>query len=110
MIAAGIFLTAYSYLSMNAIEPLIWLGCVILLVRLIKTGNTRLWLGFGVLAGIGLLNKNTMLMFGFSLLAGLLLTSARKFDLMAYENTPVYICTQPKQSLQDVWAQLKNWN
>jgi hypothetical protein len=78
LLAAGVFLTVYSYLSMNAVEPLIWVGCAALLVRLVRTGNTRLWLWFGLLAGIGLMNKNTMLMFGAAVLAGLLLTPARK--------------------------------
>lgn len=78
VISAGIFLTAYSYLSMNAVEPLLWVGCAALLARMIRTGNTRLWIGFGILAGIGLMNKNTMLMFGAAVLAGLLLTQTRK--------------------------------
>ena len=54
------------------------MGCAWVLVRMIKTGNTRLWLAFGVLAGLGLLNKHTMALFGAALVAGLLLTSARQ--------------------------------
>jgi 4-amino-4-deoxy-L-arabinose transferase-like glycosyltransferase len=69
---------AYSYLSMNALEPLIWLGCVIILVRLIQTEDPRWWLAFGLLAGLGLLNKHTMLGFGFGLLVGVLVSPARK--------------------------------
>jgi len=34
-----------SYLSMNSIEPLLWMGCVLILVRMIKTGEPTLWLG-----------------------------------------------------------------
>ncbi len=64
VIIAGIFLIAHSYLSMNALEPLVWTGCVVILVRIVKTANLRLWIWFGVVAGIGLLNKNTMLLFG----------------------------------------------
>lgn len=79
VIVAGVFLTIHSYLSMNAIEPLLWVGCAAVLVRLVKTGESKLWLWFGVLAGIGLMNKNTMLLFGASILTGLLLTSARKW-------------------------------
>lgn len=67
-----------SYLSMNSIEPVIWMGCALLVIRIIQTGNTRLWLWFGALSGIGLLNKDTMLMFGFALVAGLLLTAERR--------------------------------
>ena len=67
-----------SYLSMNSIEPLLWMGCVLILVRMIKTGEPTLWLGFGVLAGIGLENKDTMLIFGFTLIVGLMMTPERR--------------------------------
>ena len=78
VLVAGIYLYVNSYLSMNSVEPLIWMGCAWVLIRMIKTGNTRLWLAFGGLAGLGLLNKHTMLLFGAALIAGLLLTPARK--------------------------------
>jgi hypothetical protein len=77
-LVAGVFLTLHSYLSMNAVEPLIWVGCALVLVKLVKTGNARLWIAFGILAGIGLMNKYTMLLFGAGVLVGLLLTSSRK--------------------------------
>jgi 4-amino-4-deoxy-L-arabinose transferase-like glycosyltransferase len=78
ILVASVYLTVHSYLSMNAIEPLIWTGCACLLVRMIKTGDARLWLAFGALSGLGLLNKATMAMFGLGLVLGLLLTPARK--------------------------------
>jgi hypothetical protein len=81
LLAAGVFQAAHSYLSMNAVEPLIWLGCALLLVRLARTGDTRLWVAFGILAGVGLMNKHTMVIFGLALLAGMLLTPARRFLL-----------------------------
>jgi hypothetical protein len=65
--------------TMNAFEPLFWIGCALLLVRIIQTGNEKLWLWFGLLAGLGLENKHSMLIFGFALIAGLLLTRQRKF-------------------------------
>ncbi len=66
------------YLSMNAFEPLFWMGCVYFLIRIVKTGNSKLWLWFGVLAGLGLENKQTTILFGFAVVAGLLLTSERR--------------------------------
>ena len=72
------YLAVDSYLSMNSIEPLLWMGCALVLIRIIQSDNPKLWLGFGVLAGLGLQNKQTMLMFAFALLAGLLLTGARR--------------------------------
>jgi hypothetical protein len=66
------------FLSMNAFEPLLWMGCALLVIRIIKTGDTRLWIWFGVLAGVGLENKHSMLIFGFGLVAGLVLTPERR--------------------------------
>jgi hypothetical protein len=76
-IAPG-YLLVFSYLSMNSIEPLVWMGCALVLIRIIRTGNTKLWVAFGVLAGIGLENKDTVLVFGFAVVAGVLLTAERR--------------------------------
>jgi hypothetical protein len=78
VLLAPFYLAFCSYLSMNSIEPLIWTGCALVLIRMIKTGDPRHWLWFGLLAGIGLENKHTMLAFGFALLAGLAITPARR--------------------------------
>jgi hypothetical protein len=67
------------FLSMNAFEPLFWMGCAYLLIRIIKTGNAKLWLWFGLLSGLGLENKHSMLIFGFGAVAGLVLTGERKW-------------------------------
>jgi 4-amino-4-deoxy-L-arabinose transferase-like glycosyltransferase len=77
--AAGIllapsYLAFDSFLSMNAFEPLFWLLCVLLAVRIAKGGWPKLWLAFGAVAGVGIENKHTMLLFGFAIIAGLLLT------------------------------------
>ena len=40
---AGIFLAMDHYISMNAFEPLAWMGCALILIRIIKTGNQKLW-------------------------------------------------------------------
>ncbi len=77
LVAPG-FLGLSNLLTMNAFEPLFWMGCAYLLIRMIKTGDRRLWLCFGVLAGVGLENKHSMLIFGFAILAGLLLTPQRR--------------------------------
>ena len=75
---APFYLSFDSYLSMNSIEPLLWMGCAMIVIRMIRTGDVRLWVWFGVLAGIGLENKDTMLLFGFALVAGLMLTAERR--------------------------------
>ncbi len=76
LIAPGI-LGVDGFLSMNAFEPLFWMGCAYLLIRLIKTENEKLWIWFGVLAGFGLENKYSMLIFGAGLVLGMLLTPQR---------------------------------
>jgi len=65
------------FLSMNTFEPLFWMGCAYLTIRMVRTGNTRLWLWFGMLAGVGLENKYSMAIFGFGIVVGLLLTEQR---------------------------------
>lgn len=64
--------------AMNALEPLFWMSCAYVIMRMIKTGNLRLWLAFGAIAGLGLENKYSIAIFAFGLLAGLLLSAQRK--------------------------------
>jgi len=65
-------------LSMNAFEPLFWMGCVFVLVRIVRTGNSRLWIWFGLLAGLGLLNKHSTLLFGFAVAVAIVLSPERR--------------------------------
>jgi hypothetical protein len=67
-----------SLLTMNAFEPLFWMGCVWIIARILRTGDSRLWLWFGVLAGLGLENKHSTLSFGFAVAIALLLTHHRR--------------------------------
>jgi hypothetical protein len=77
-LAAPGFLALDHFLSMNVFEPLFWMGCAWVVIRIVRTGNQKLWLWFGLLAGIGLENKHSMLIFGFGIMAGLLLTPERR--------------------------------
>jgi hypothetical protein len=63
---------------MNAFEPLFWMGCIWVVARILRTGDSRLWLWFGVLAGLGLENKHSTLSFGFAVTVALLLTHHRR--------------------------------
>jgi hypothetical protein len=65
------------FLNVNAFEPLIWMSCVLIVIRMIRTGNARLWVWFGIVAGLGLETKHSMLIFGFAAVVGLLLTRQR---------------------------------
>jgi Dolichyl-phosphate-mannose-protein mannosyltransferase len=72
------FLGMDNLLSMNAFEPLFWLACAYVVIRIIRTGNQRLWLWFGLWSGLGLLNKHSMLIFGFGIVIGMILTRERR--------------------------------
>jgi len=67
-----------SLLTMNAFEPLFWMGCILIVARILRTGDSRLWLWFGLLAGLGLENKHSTLSFGFAVTVALLLTQHRR--------------------------------
>jgi hypothetical protein len=75
---SAVYLVLHHFLTMNAFEPLLWMGCAYVVIRIIKTGNQKLWLWFGVLAGIGLENKYSGAVFGFAMVVGLVLTKDRK--------------------------------
>lgn len=77
VIVAPIYLGTDSVLSMNAFEPLFWMGCVWALVRIVRGGHPRLWLVFGALAGLGLMNKHSTVFFGLSVAVALLLSAER---------------------------------
>jgi hypothetical protein len=80
ILLAPSYLAFDSFLSMNAFEPLIWLLCAWIVVRIVKGADPRWWLAFGALSGVGLENKHTMLVFGFAVVAGLILAGrARLF-------------------------------
>jgi len=72
------FLVVDSLMTMNAFEPLFWTGCLLVVARIARTGNSRLWLWFGVLAGLGLENKHSTLSFGFAVAVAVLLTHHRR--------------------------------
>ncbi len=63
---------------MNAFEPLYWMGALLVLARILRTGRARLWPWFGVLVGLGLENKHSTLFFGAAVFAALLLTPERR--------------------------------
>ena len=77
ILVCPIYLTMDNFLSMNAFEPVFWMLCVAISLRIIRGGNPRLWLLFGAVAGIGILNKHSMLVFGLAFLLGLTVTRQR---------------------------------
>jgi len=78
VIAAPIYLGTDSLLTMNAFEPLFWMGCVWALVRIVRGGDPRLWLVFGALAGLGLMNKHSTVFFLLSVTVALVIVPERR--------------------------------
>jgi hypothetical protein len=82
--ALAVFFVPYYFLllhllTMNAFEPLIWLGCAWCVVRAVNTSDPRYWLPYGIIAGVGMENKYSMAFFAVGTLVGLLLTPFRTF-------------------------------
>jgi hypothetical protein len=78
MLLCPIYLTMDNFLSMNAFEPVLWMLCVAIALRIIRTGKQQLWLAFGLVAGIGILNKHSTLLFGMGFFLALLVTRQRR--------------------------------
>jgi len=72
------FLGMDNLFTVNVFEPLFWLACAYVFLRIVHTGNEKLWLWFGLWAGLGILNKHSMLIFGFGLVVGLVLSRQRR--------------------------------
>jgi Dolichyl-phosphate-mannose-protein mannosyltransferase len=72
------YLGTDGYLSMNSYESLFWMGCLLVLILIVRGGSEKLWLIFGLCGGLGLLNKPSMTFFLVALLIGLLLTPQRR--------------------------------
>ncbi|HET9481467.1 MAG TPA: glycosyltransferase family 39 protein, partial [Candidatus Polarisedimenticolia bacterium] len=78
VLAAPIYMLAHGVHTMNALDPLFWMGCAWALIRRIRDDQPRWWLVFGALAGLGSLNKHSMLFFGVAVAAGVVLTRLRR--------------------------------
>jgi Dolichyl-phosphate-mannose-protein mannosyltransferase len=74
---APIYLGNDTFYSMNALEILFWTLAAYLLIRILKTNDTKLWIVLGIVMGLSLLNKISMLWFGAGLFVGLILTPQR---------------------------------
>jgi hypothetical protein len=77
-LACPVLLGITNFLSMNAFETCIWMGALLVVVRIAEgSATSRAWLLFGLLAGLGIENKHTIVFFLVALLCGLLLSPQR---------------------------------
>ncbi|HKD82661.1 MAG TPA: glycosyltransferase family 39 protein [Candidatus Angelobacter sp.] len=73
-----IYMILDHWITMNAFEPLIWMGCLWCVVRAINSGNEKYWFWFGVLAGIGFEAKYSIVFFLGGVLVGVVATPERR--------------------------------
>jgi len=78
VILAPIYLVMHGITTMNALDPLFWVGCALVLARILNGDDPRLWLLFGLLAGLGINSKHSFALWGAALVIGLLATDARR--------------------------------
>jgi len=77
VMSCPVILAVDAILSMNAFEPLFWLGTIFALIRALNGKGTRWWAIAGAFAGLGLENKWGEAFFLFAMLGGMLLTPTR---------------------------------
>jgi hypothetical protein len=73
------FLVLTGYFSMNAFDLVLVPLEFYVLLRILKTGDSRLWLVFGLIAGLALMNKIGMLVLGLAFAIGLAATRHRRY-------------------------------
>lgn len=76
--SAPIMLAFGSFYSMNPFEPLLMIIILIIVLKIIRTGDTKLWIRAGALTGLGIMNKHTFVISAAFLFAALLISSHRK--------------------------------
>ena len=83
VLVAPIYLGLDTFLSMNAFEPIFWMGIVYFIILAINRNEPRFWLGAGMLAGLGILNKYPIILFISGIFIGLLLSKEYKHSYLS---------------------------
>jgi hypothetical protein len=73
-----IYLIMNHWITMNAFEPLIWMGCLWCVVRAINSDDEKYWFWFGALAGLGFETKYSIVFFLLGVFVGVLATPERR--------------------------------
>lgn len=71
-------LTLHYLFTMNAFEPLFWMGCAYLIVLSLNRKRDEWLIWVGVVAGVGMMNKYSMAIFLIALLLGIVLGPERR--------------------------------
>ena len=77
-ITSPLFLTFFSFFSVNSLEVFFWTAAIYALIHLINTGQSKVWLAFGAISGLALLTKHTYVLLGGAVLVALALSDQRR--------------------------------
>jgi hypothetical protein len=58
VLVAPVYLAFHGLLTMNAFEPLFWMICTWIAIRMVRREDPRLWLPLGLVAGVGFLSTS----------------------------------------------------
>ena len=64
--------------TMNAFEPLVWLGAALVVLAICDGADPRWWILGGALIGVGVLDKHSVALFAVALVVGVAATPARR--------------------------------
>src|SRR5688500_15975076 len=78
VLLAPMYLAVDTIMSMNTVEHLFWLGCLLIVIEIANGASEKWWLAFGVLAGLGLQNKHSMAFLGVAVVGAMILTPLRR--------------------------------
>ncbi|HEX2329218.1 MAG TPA: glycosyltransferase family 39 protein [Candidatus Angelobacter sp.] len=92
ILVVPLYLALDHLLTMNAFEPLLWMGCIWCVLRSINTGQEKYWLWFGVIAGLAFETKYSIAFLLAGILAGVILTPERRFLKSRYLWLGVLAC------------------
>ena len=79
MAISPLHLAITGFFSMNSFDFLFWVVGFYVVIRLVKTENSKLWLILGLVLGLGLQNKISVLFFAFGLVVGMPFTPLRRY-------------------------------
>ncbi|MBB6144975.1 hypothetical protein HNQ77_002931 [Silvibacterium bohemicum] len=82
VIVVGVYLGIDSFLSMNCLDPVFWMTCVLALIRIVQAESQQSvrnwWIVLGVSAGLAMENKDSVVFFLVCALVAVLLTPQRR--------------------------------
>ncbi len=92
ILVVPLYIVLDHWITMNAFEPLLWMGCIWCVLRAINTGKEQYWLWFGVIAGLAFETKYSIAFLLLGIVVGVILTPERRFLKSRYLWLGVLAC------------------